>query len=140
MDGAAGVPRLLRSGPRTVDVTDEPSEDVQAVLAAIDAMNAPELHELEPQAVRELMGSAFADAPLRDVSRRHDDRRHGAVGVENGAEIALGGDRLPPRPRRRVSLPADTFVTFVRTSSGSPPSVSRAESAVSSNESGASGE
>lgn len=46
-----------------MDVTDEPSEDVQAVLAAIDAMNAPELHELEPQAVRELMGSAFADAP-----------------------------------------------------------------------------
>jgi acetyl esterase len=44
-------------------VTDQPSEDVQQVLDTIEAMDAPELHELEPQAVRELMGSVFANAP-----------------------------------------------------------------------------
>jgi acetyl esterase len=44
-------------------VTDQPSEDVQRVLDTIEAMDAPELHELSPQAVRELMGSVFADAP-----------------------------------------------------------------------------
>lgn len=44
-------------------VTDQPSEDVQAILATMEAMDAPEVHELPPQAVRELMGSVFADAP-----------------------------------------------------------------------------
>ncbi|WP_229773928.1 alpha/beta hydrolase [Halocalculus aciditolerans] len=51
----------------------EPSEDVQAVLAAMESMDLPEIHELEPEQVREGMEGRFAGAePVADVGAVED--------------------------------------------------------------------
>jgi acetyl esterase len=51
----------------------EPSEDVQRVLEAMDAMGFPALHEMTPQAIRTLMSSVAVTAePVEPVGRVED--------------------------------------------------------------------
>ncbi|WP_323676187.1 alpha/beta hydrolase [Halorubellus sp. PRR65] len=55
-------------------MTDSPSEDVQAVLDAIAAMDVPAVREMSPEMVREVMHGAFADAPPVEPVGRVADR------------------------------------------------------------------
>ena len=59
----------------------EPSEDVKAVLAAMDAMDLPEISDLDPVEARELMSEAFAGAePIEPVGAVEDRSIPGPAG------------------------------------------------------------
>jgi len=62
-------------------MADEPSEDVQAVLAAMEEAEMPEISDLEPAAAREMMGEAFQpDEPVVDLARVEDRTIPGPAG------------------------------------------------------------
>jgi acetyl esterase len=54
-------------------MADEPSADVQAVLAAMEALGAPEIHELAPSVAREMTAEMLPDGePIEAVGRVED--------------------------------------------------------------------
>ncbi|MFB6071599.1 MAG: alpha/beta hydrolase [Halobacterium sp.] len=114
-------------------MADEPSEGVQRVLAAMDAMDAPDVHELPPEEARALREEFFANAdPITDVGSVEDrtvpgpdgeipvrvyapdsDGPHPVVAFFHGGGFVLGDLDSHDAPCRVLASDADVVVVSV---------------------------
>ncbi|RBI63397.1 alpha/beta hydrolase [halophilic archaeon] len=62
-------------------MADQPSEDVRAVLAAVESMDLPDVSDLDPEEARELMSGAFtSEGPVETVGAVEDRTIPGPAG------------------------------------------------------------